>query len=147
MIGTLGFDIDVVNGFDFDNNGVLYGVLQDESNSENGLYTIDILTGQAAFVNTLTARLTSLAFPIPNSLSVAGKYIDVSIYPNPTKNIFTINSLQKFEEEHSIVISNLVGEIVKQFYTTIDLSEFENGIYIIRLKIDDRTLIKKIIKH
>ncbi len=78
------------------------------------------------------------------------KSITFSIYPNPTNGIVNINfyKVQNFEK---VEISDITGKtiIIKRIIQqneTIDLSDFENGIYIISIQTDNEIFTRKIIK-
>ncbi len=76
--------------------------------------------------------------------------VDISIYPNPTNGIINIKSIENSVKQISII--NITGEIVLtipdiQTDETVDLSDFENGIYIVRIQTDKGIIIKKIIKR
>jgi photosystem II stability/assembly factor-like uncharacterized protein len=70
------------------------------------------------------------------------------IYPNPTINILNIETTQNSEIE----ISNISGQIIKKIDNynanlTIDISDFAEGVYIIKVISSDLILTKKIIKY
>lgn len=74
----------------------------------------------------------------------------VEIYPNPTidKN-FTI-SLQNLSGNKNIIVYNLIGSIVKEINTTaneekIDLNSFSNGLYMVKIINDGKSITKKIV--
>lgn len=69
----------------------------------------------------------------------------IQIFPNPTKNIFFIRG----DNITEIEILNLAGTLVfKNSSTTrIDMSNFKNGIYLVRFKKDSQTIIKKLVKE
>lgn len=70
----------------------------------------------------------------------------INIYPNPTKGLFSINTSEKILVE----IYNTLGEqIVSSSQKQINISSYENGIYLIRLKDLKGNLIRqeKIIKQ
>ncbi|EKT3963929.1 T9SS type A sorting domain-containing protein, partial [Flavobacterium psychrophilum] len=78
----------------------------------------------------------------------------VSIYPNPSKDIFNI-SLPFSNEEYSITIYNILGQLVlKDSFSgsntnqnTINLSGKEKGIYYVKVESKSKKIIiKKIIK-
>lgn len=79
-----------------------------------------------------------------NSLS------NISIYPNPTKDIFTINGL---ENDAKIQITDLAGRIIFEndananVDTSIDLSAFTAGSYNVVISTTAGTLVKRIIKN
>ena len=73
----------------------------------------------------------------------------VSVYPNPTTGITKLN----FADLNvlRIKISSLTGKTIIektgiQKSTTIDLSTYTNGIYIVSILTDNKTLVKKIVK-
>ncbi|OFY82268.1 MAG: hypothetical protein A3F72_09565 [Bacteroidetes bacterium RIFCSPLOWO2_12_FULL_35_15] len=60
---------------------------------------------------------------------------DIIIYPNPTSGIITIESSSRIGTNYEVLVFDAVGKlVVKEINaSTIDLSSFENGIYIIKL--------------
>ncbi len=78
---------------------------------------------------------------------------NITVYPNPTKGIITIDfsSYASPENIKIVTISDLTGKIINQYsiYTNkaeVDLSSFENGIYIIGIQTDKETVTGKIVK-
>ncbi|KAF0236393.1 MAG: hypothetical protein FD181_2830 [Prolixibacteraceae bacterium] len=69
----------------------------------------------------------------------------IQIFPNPTKNIFHIRG----ENITSIEILNMSGTLVfkNNSTTRIDMSNYKNGIYLVRIKEGDRTIVKKLVKE
>ena len=74
----------------------------------------------------------------------------ISIYPNPTNGIINIefadNNIQQ------IIISDITGKTIAeknniQQNKTIDLSNFESGIYIIKIQTDNEIFTTKIVKE
>jgi Secretion system C-terminal sorting domain len=71
---------------------------------------------------------------------------EVSIYPNPTNGIITI----EFDEEYSIEVYNVLGEkMISTKDSRIDFSAYEDGIYMLFLKDNEGEMIRheKIIKQ
>lgn len=70
---------------------------------------------------------------------------NIQIFPNPTKNIFHI----KGEDITDIEILNLAGSIIfkNNSTTRIDMSNFKNGIYLVRIKTNSGIVVKKLIKE
>ena len=73
---------------------------------------------------------------------------DMNIYPNPVKDILTIENI----ENSKIMIYDISGKTVylKQTNTNvekIDLSELNRGIYFITISNNDKVITKKIIKN
>ncbi len=78
----------------------------------------------------------------------------ISIYPNPTSGKLTINNEQLTIK--NIEITDITGKTILSFSNfqinqfsnyEIDLSDFENGIYIISIQTDKEVLTTKIIKE
>jgi hypothetical protein len=70
---------------------------------------------------------------------------NIQIFPNPTKNIFHI----KGDNITDIEILNLSGSLIfkNNSTTRIDLSNFKNGIYLVRIKMGNQIIIKKLVKE
>lgn len=70
---------------------------------------------------------------------------EIIIFPNPTKNIFHI----KGENITDIEILNLAGSLIfkNNSTTRIDMSNFKSGIYLIRFKNGNQTIVKKLVKE
>ncbi|WP_372948621.1 T9SS type A sorting domain-containing protein [Mariniphaga sp.] len=73
---------------------------------------------------------------------------DFAVYPNPAKNFISINAMQSGILE----IFNFAGEIIKTSEvqaapTKINISNFPNGIYTIRVTSSNKTVAKKFIKN
>ncbi len=89
------------------------------------------------------------AFQILNTPTSTPENI-ISIYPNPFRNVINIeqnnNTIIK-----NITVSNTLGLIIKAINNPIGnqvtLSDFESGIYILRIETDKGLCIKKIIKE
>lgn len=70
---------------------------------------------------------------------------NILIFPNPTKTIFHV----KGENISEIEILNLSGSLIfkNNSTTRIDMSSFKNGVYLVRIKEGDRTVVKKLVKE
>ncbi len=80
----------------------------------------------------------------------------ISIYPNPTNGKFNLTVLNDAVSVKNIEITNIIGKAVLSFSNfqisefsnyEIDLSDFENGIYIISIQTDKEVFTTKIIKE
>jgi hypothetical protein len=72
----------------------------------------------------------------------------IEVYPNPTEGILTINTHYENDEMIEIQVYNMMGEVVLNYTLTngqnqIDLSNFSNGIYIVKHKEDIYKVIKQ----
>jgi hypothetical protein len=78
---------------------------------------------------------------------------NVSIYPNPSKGIFTL-SLGDIEPT-SIVIYDITGKIISSnkniittnYETSLDISNASSGIYFVKIEADNQSIVKRIIKQ
>ena len=82
---------------------------------------------------------------------------NITISPNPTSGIFTIKNQEASVVERSrntrpscVSITDIAGKIIKNQLTSnnskIDISNFPNGIYFVKIQMEDNIIIKKIIK-
>ena len=77
----------------------------------------------------------------------------ISIYPNPTTGIITIeNNSQLTNNNEQLTITDITGKIVSNFQFSIfnsqfsiDLSEYGKGVYFIRIQTDTSFICKKVI--
>jgi hypothetical protein len=95
--------------------------------------------------DTSTAALLSTGV---NGLSINES---ISVYPNPTKGIFTIG-LPLGSNASSIEILNLTGQVlqeekIKDTRTIINLSDYADGIYILKIVANGETTYRKILKN
>ncbi len=94
--------------------------------------------------------IDNLSWTCYSSLSVTEFSLsDISIYPNPVKNNLNINL--NSPKETQIDIYNVLGKkvISKVIYKSdvINTEQISRGIYIIRMKQDETTISKKLIKR
>ncbi|WP_196890300.1 T9SS type A sorting domain-containing protein [Aureivirga sp. CE67] len=79
-----------------------------------------------------------------NEISILEK---ISIYPNPSNGILKIKSNSKII--NSVIISDTSGLVLLQienFNTsgTLNLSEYENGIYLVKLTLDNYSIVERV---
>ncbi len=72
------------------------------------------------------------------------------IYPNPTKNVVTVQTNQT--GRYSIEITSLNGQIIHSFVSNqdsqqINLSSYPKGVYFITVRSNKSTITEKIIKY
>jgi hypothetical protein len=72
---------------------------------------------------------------------------NIQVYPNPTSNYIIIET----EYKGQLYIINQLGNTIKkvtinQFKTSINMSNFDNGIYVLKFKTNNTLLINKILK-
>lgn len=74
----------------------------------------------------------------------------VKIFPNPSNGIVKV--ITGYEIDEPIEIMDLNGKIIKTVklnhnHPDVDLSDFRNGVYFIKININEQTIIKKIVKQ
>ncbi|MFL5752830.1 MAG: PKD domain-containing protein [Bacteroidia bacterium] len=76
----------------------------------------------------------------------------VLIYPNPSSGQFTINTGSALEAKAELRVLNNLGETVyteqlmrSATATTIDLSAFDNGVYFVKMILNDQLVVKRIV--
>ena len=71
---------------------------------------------------------------------------DVSLFPNPTKDIITISSSVK---PIKIELIDVNGKLISESHTseTIDLTELSEGIYFVKIFTATNCIVKKVIKE
>ena len=72
----------------------------------------------------------------------------IKLYPNPVVDIVTISSTEMMT---NLEVVNILGQIVfsksvNENETTIDMSRYSSGSYIVRVLVDDKVKIFKVIK-
>ncbi len=79
---------------------------------------------------------------IVNDISIIEKNRSFIIYPNPTTGYFTVET----EEIINISIFNSVGKLVRNSNTkNIDLSNFKQGVYFVKVTANSSIITKRII--
>mgnify|MGYP005990742083 CR=1 FL=1 len=74
----------------------------------------------------------------------------VSLYPNPTRNKnFTIK-LHKLNGKSKVLVYNIIGSVVKSFSTSnseakVNLNGFSEGMYLVKITNNNKSLTKKLI--
>ena len=141
------------------NWSVTGGILQ----SGIGTNSVDVLwntAGQGSIyvietdVNGCIGDTTSLVVTVFQSTSITENTSQqISIYPNPSENIFNITFTNEEQQEIELRIFNVVGECVfveskQQFvgeYTKqIDLTKDAKGIYLIEIETENGVINKKL---
>ena len=100
------------------------------------------LDGQMAFSDTITVTTTNVSVPTYER--------DISLHPNPTSGLLTIQSQQS--PIRSIKICNLVGQYVlcveaDENTVRMDISELRSGVYFAKVSTADGQTVRKVVKQ
>ena len=85
----------------------------------------------------------------PNYITEIEKSADFYVYPNPTQTKVTFK-VSKNLINFDLNIYNIQGKLIKKIIlnstqTTIDIGDFESGLYFVKVQGDNQTLIRKIV--
>ena len=94
---------------------------------------------------TITGQSTSIDIP---TLSLAR---GISVHPNPTEGVFDI-TFQESLQDGIIQVTSIDGKLIYEKNITtnkvsLDLSEYNNGIYLLDITSSQGTFHHKVIKH
>ncbi|MFC0605625.1 T9SS type A sorting domain-containing protein [Winogradskyella pulchriflava] len=75
----------------------------------------------------------------------------INIYPNPAKSVLNIN-ISGVNEDLDYQIYNTVGQIIlkgsfKTQYNKIDLSQYQSGVYFVKLSSNRQSITRKVVKE
>ena len=77
-----------------------------------------------------------------------GTKFSISIYPNPAENYIVLEHVNA--EIDNIEITNLAGKVIMQVendQSYIDISSFYKGVYFVKVQLEDRIEVIKLIKQ
>jgi hypothetical protein len=129
------------------NNGASWTSENTDLGYTNGIYSLAII-GTNIFAGGLGSGIWKRPLSEMGIEQINNTENNIAIYPSPATDNLTIESLQKLEIE----ILNIQGQIIlqqsiPQGKTDIDISGLAKGIYILRLKSNDKSTLTKIIKE
>jgi hypothetical protein len=107
----------------------------------NGNYAVEITVGSC--VDTSACENVSTVGINEATLKVT------SIYPNPTKGMFTIE-LSELNDNSSVTVYDMLGKVIvskelQSRTTQIDLTGNDKGIYFINIQTNDEPIVRKVI--
>ena len=123
-----------------------YNVSQNNISSDTAYFDSNIIYNDGGWSQVFVAKL-SVENPATGVYESFNEKNELSVYPNPTKGMFTIESKRIIS---SIEIRNITGGKIKSFYpavskTTIDISDKPAGVYLIAIIYGSEKVIRKII--
>lgn len=121
------------------------------TSNSNGTQSVTAISCFASVINipTVTSKNEEL---IHNNIGIEN---EISVYPNPTEGEFYLNINNVSGKTIAIDIFNLNGQNVYAkketsvgaiFTQNVSIRDFTNGLYLIKIKVDDEEYIRKIIK-
>jgi len=101
------------------------------------------------FLWTATDWLLGNPLSEPNNLSILPQSHspNITIYPNPTKNILNI-SIRDYQRIKKLTIYNQIGKKIfetKSIKEAINLAGFPNGMYLVEVEINSKKIRKKLL--
>lgn len=88
----------------------------------------------------------SATFTVINTVGVTNESISYSLYPNPTTNFINLN----LNDAYTVTVFNSLGSVVysatESNNSIIDLTEFENGVYIFQITTENGVVTEQVIK-
>ena len=74
----------------------------------------------------------------------ADQMLEISVYPNPVKNVLHFNRKVK-----SVTVANIAGQTVlqKNEILSIDMGNLQSGLYFVRMADGDKSLVTKVLKQ
>lgn len=114
-----------------------------DSTAPDGSLTFEFISDEGTVASGWNATITCTG-----TLGIDDTVLDYSYYPNPTNGQVTISSKDAITE---ITVYNVQGQLLydkkmNELETNVDISQFANGTYFFKLKINDREANFKILK-
>ena len=83
---------------------------------------------------------------IPTAIEELNNRLNISFYPNPTKNVVYFNF--ENQDQYKYLLTNMNGKAVSNglLNNELDLRYLKAGIYFIHISSNDKYIVKKIIK-
>ncbi|MEZ4938163.1 MAG: T9SS type A sorting domain-containing protein [Crocinitomicaceae bacterium] len=75
---------------------------------------------------------------------------NLKIYPNPVKEVLNFSIPQTIESNYNVEIYSMTGQQVLNYskpISTVDVSDFDSGVYLVILTNGDTVIREKIVKH
>jgi len=117
-----------------------------ESTHSSGAITITFKSGTGLTKPGFKATFSCTALAVDDVVNSK----DVALSPNPVKNQFTLKGINKMV---SVELYDISGKLVKQFdqeslsKNAFDVSRLKIGNYVVKVKTDNDTFTKKLIKE
>lgn len=117
-----------------------------ESTHASGAITITFRSDNSAIGTGFKANFSCVTLAVDDVVNSK----DVALSPNPVKNQFTLTGIHKIE---AVEIYDISGKLIKQFdkesltKNTFDVSRLKTGNYVVKVKTQNDSFTKKLIKQ
>ncbi len=132
-IAPFEFDWDIDGSGDFDDD-------QNQTNLAGGTYTVTVVDSNGCRVSETVIVNSQLSID-------QNEFTELNIYPNPTNGEIFIN----LNSAYTYALSTISGKVIQSGNSVngnnLNLSDHENGIYLLTLKSEGSTITKKIVKN
>ena len=126
---------------------------EDKDNFSPYIHTLEDVIGTSVNSFEQSQRFTQMNIACVATLAtlsteniIENEYDNVTVFPNPAKNILTLTA--DTEGMKNVKIVNSLGQIVKEFSfetkTTVDIKDLSNGVYFVKI-LGENSLTKKIV--
>jgi hypothetical protein len=93
----------------------------------------------------------SLTLTVDGCLGIEELEASISVYPNPTNGLVTIQ-FDQFQGDYQIELIDAFGKVIEQKQSTssetmIDLSNYATGVYTIKIASDEFNVLKRLVKE
>lgn len=130
-----------------------YGLEEDASQGTNNLPTTELLTNGSSYFakQTVSDCESDLALKVQVSLvtDIELEKYRLELYPNPVYDFFNIKFNQTIS---SVTVINLMGQLVltkkiDNQQTKLDLTSLDKGIYFVQIQVNEKLIIRKLVKQ
>ncbi len=96
-----------------------------------------------------------LMVPFGVGINTKNSFAELNVYPNPSENIVKINIVDAYRGLTNIAIYDELGRLIssekinktdEQFTTSIDLTNYSNGVYMLQITSDEKSSSQRIVK-
>jgi chitodextrinase len=150
---------DVYNGTVKVNNSLVTGTTYTVSNLiASTAYQFTVTAKDAAGNSSIESNRVKITTPgvVTNNDTFTLSEANVSIYPNPTEGIFSLNIDDENEELYNITVINVIGNKIyktviqknaRTFQAEMNITAVPAGLYYVELYNDHSKIIKKVFKN
>ncbi len=137
---------DKFSQFDLNNSLITYTTAEVEGDTDNFLFTV--IDGDGGWTGTHSFNINYVDVGV-SAQDLAE--LEIAVYPNPVKSILTVKTNSLFANSGSMDVYNLQGQLVTtqrisgNVTETINTTNFNSGIYFLRIQDGSNTSITKFV--